>query len=181
MPRYAAAGLAVEPVRSVDVPVLMEMLGELAEYLRGRQNFVTTEEELNRALLSEPPVMEALLSRVDGHPAGFVTWFEEYKIFSGRRAMRIDYLYVRPEFRNRPLAMLMLMYALQVAKTRGYRYVEGVVLDWNTPARRMYQALRARELDTRIFSLDLGSLNLTKYARGAYNRGDSAASGALTS
>ena len=165
MPRYASAGLAVEPVQPDDIPALMEMLGELAEFLRGSPNFVTTADELDRALFSESPAMEAIVSRVDGQPAGFVNWFEEYKIFSGRRAMRVDYLYVRPEFRTRPVAMLMLMYALQVAKYRGYRYVEGVVLDWNTPARRMYQSLKARELDTRIFSLDLASLNLAKYGR----------------
>jgi GNAT superfamily N-acetyltransferase len=165
MPRYASAGLAVEPIQSSDIPALMEMLGELAEFLRGAPNFVTTAEELERALCSDSPTMEAIISRVDGRPAGFVNWFEDYRLFSGRRAMRIDYLYVRPEFRTRPLAMLMLMYALQVAKQRGYRYLEGVVLDWNTPARRMYQSLKAKEQDTRVFSLDLGTLGLSKYGR----------------
>jgi GNAT superfamily N-acetyltransferase len=116
--------------------------------------------------------MEAIVGRVNGEAAGFVTWFEEYRIFSGRRAMRMDYLYVRPAFRTRPLAMLMLMYALQVAKRRGYRYVEGQVLDWNAPARRMYQALKARELDTRIFSLDLASLDIAKYARASHPVGE---------
>jgi ribosomal protein S18 acetylase RimI-like enzyme len=154
-PRFSAAGLAIEPVRSDDIPALMEMMGELADFLDGRLNFVTTAEELQTVLFSDPPAMEMILGRQDGEVAGFVNWFEDYKVFSGRRAMRVDYLYVRPKFRTRPLAIAMLVYLLRLAKARGYRYLEGSVLDRNTQARKMYKALKAKELEMRTYHLDL--------------------------
>ena len=75
MPRYSAAGLAIEPVEPGDIPAFMEMLGEMAEFLRGSKNFVTTPEELSQALFSSPPVMEAIIGRQEGEVAGFVNWY----------------------------------------------------------------------------------------------------------
>ena len=162
-PRFSAAGMSIDPITTEDVPAFMEMMGELADFLNGSQNFVTTPEELKRVLFSDPPGMEVIVGRQDGEVAGFVNWFEDYKMFSGRRSMRVDYLYVRPKFRTRPLAIGMLVYLLRLAKARGYRYLEGAVLDRNAPARKMYKALKARELEMRTYNLDLDQVDLTAF------------------
>jgi GNAT superfamily N-acetyltransferase len=159
MPHFSAAGLEIAPVEAADIPAFMELLGEMAEFMQGSHNYITTPEELSRALFSTPPVLEAIIGRVEGQVAGFVTLYEGYKVFSGRRAMRVDYLYVRPRFRTRPLAIAMLVYLLRVAKTRGYRYLEGEVVDWNLPAKKMYTALNAQEVPSRNYNLDLTTVD----------------------
>jgi GNAT superfamily N-acetyltransferase len=167
IPGFSAAGLAIDPIAPDDIPAFMEMLGEMAEFLHGSHNFVTTPEELNSVLFSTPPKMEAIIGRIEGQAAGFVTFFENYKVFSGRRCMRIDYLYVRPAFRTRPLAIAMMVYLLRVARARGYRYLEGEVLDWNLPARKMYEAFNAQEVPSRNLSLDLTTVDWSLFGRQA--------------
>ena len=130
------------------MPVLMEMLGELADFLRLPQHFVNTPENLGSALFESPRGMEAVIVRYHGEVAGFASWLEKYRPFSGQSAMWVDYIYVRPAYRRFPLAVAMLIYMMGIAKARNYKYVQGAVLEWNTAARKMYGVFEARSLRT---------------------------------
>jgi GNAT superfamily N-acetyltransferase len=161
-PRYVSAGLSIDPLRPDDLPVFMEMMGELAVALGARGWFINPEENLHAALFSEPPRMEAILVRYKDEPAGFASWFETYEVLSGRLVMWFDYFYTRPQFRTRPIMPAMLLYLLKLAKDRKYLYVEGTVQEWNKEALTLYQLLKAEEVEHRLFRLDVSQIHLPR-------------------
>lgn len=164
-PSYSAAGLSIEPVRPDDVPDLLAMVGEIAEHLGASENFFNTADNLSQALFATPPLVEAVIARHEGRTAGFALWLEKYRVFSGRKMLWLDYLYVRPEYRRMPLGIGLLVYVLNLARARDYIAIQGTVLDANETARNLYAILKIEELNTRTFNLTLSKVNWSLLGR----------------
>jgi GNAT superfamily N-acetyltransferase len=156
---------AVEPATPEDIPSLLEMLGEVAEFLGVAGSFTNTQESLGRALFGTPSTCEAMVARDAGRPAGFALWSEFYRPFSGRPALWLDYIYVRPEFRRKPLAMAMLVKVLALARERGYVSIYGLVFEWNEAARTLYALLHVEELDVRLFNFRLDAVDWSRFGQ----------------
>jgi GNAT superfamily N-acetyltransferase len=148
----------VQPAAPADVPVLLEMLSEMAESIGALRNFTNTPERLTDALFGASPACEIAVARDEGRTAGFAAWLELYRPFSGGKALWLDYIYVRPESRGRPLAMAMLGHILALAKQRDYVAIFGLVLESN-PAQNIYSLLGAEEEAARFYSLYLSKVN----------------------
>ncbi len=162
---FSAAGLSIHAPMVDDIPSLMEMIAELAMFLKVPQNFYNTPENLERALLGEAPRLEAIVATFNDDPAGFATWGLDYRLFSGKQAMQLDYIYVKPEFRGKPVAIAMLVYLLSLAKRRDYLYIHGAVLNSNQGALNLYAGLKMKELDARAFKLDLEDVDWSLFQR----------------
>ena len=67
-----------DPAEPSDVPEILKMIRELAEFERLAHECVGTENELMESLFSERPVAAALVARVDGQVAGFALYFHSY-------------------------------------------------------------------------------------------------------
>ena len=83
-----------------DVPLVLGLIRELAEYERLADQVVATEELLERHLFSERPAAEALIAEVDGEAVGFALFFTTFSTFVGRPGIWLEDLYVRPEQRR---------------------------------------------------------------------------------
>jgi GNAT superfamily N-acetyltransferase len=141
-----------------DIPGLLEMIRGLAEY-EGLSHIVEcTPERLRSALFGERPSVEALIARPVNRgcaaAAGFALYFQNFSTFLGRRGLYLEDLYVRPEFRGQGCATAMLSKLARIAHDRGCGRFEWSVLDWNAPAKRLYERLGAEILpDWRIVRL----------------------------
>ena len=69
-----------------DVPLILSLINELAEYEKLRHESVATEASIHQALFGTTPRAEAIIARFDGEPAGFALFFIISRPFSASRA-----------------------------------------------------------------------------------------------
>lgn len=126
-----------------DVPLILTLIKELAEYERLSHEVVATEEVLRDSLFGEWRVAEALLGYLEDDPAGFALFFHTFSTFLGKPGIYLEDLYVRPEFRGAGVGRALLVHLAKLAKERGCGRLEWSVLDWNEPAIGFYREIGA--------------------------------------
>lgn len=130
-----------------DVPLILALIRELAEYER-EPDAVEADEALLAANLFGPhPGAEVVMADVDGEPAGFALFFHNFSTWLGRRGLYLEDLFVRPRFRGRGVGQVLMAYLAKLAIERGCGRFEWSVLDWNTPAIEFYRRLGAVGMD----------------------------------
>ncbi|MDQ3555381.1 MAG: GNAT family N-acetyltransferase, partial [Gemmatimonadota bacterium] len=90
----------IAPATEADVPLLLDMIRELAAYERLADQVVATESGLREALFRVSASVEAVIARGEGEPLGFALFFHNFSTFLGRRGLYLEDLYVRPEARG---------------------------------------------------------------------------------
>jgi GNAT superfamily N-acetyltransferase len=143
--------LSIRPAAAADVPRIIELIRELAEYERAGPGAVeVTTEGLTSHLFGEQPRVFCLLATDDETAAdvvGFALWFVNYSTWLGRPGIYLEDLFVRPTARGRGLGRQLLTELARIAVDRDYGRLEWAVLDWNAPAIGFYRALGAEALE----------------------------------
>jgi GNAT superfamily N-acetyltransferase len=137
----------IRPAQPADVPVIHHLIRDLASYEKALPEVTSTEDDLRRALLAEPPAVFAHVAEHDGQVAGFALWFLSFSTWEGRHGIYLEDLYVRPDVRRLGLGRALLAELARICVARGYARLEWSVLDWNSPARAFYASLGAAEMD----------------------------------
>ena len=137
----------IAPTTPDDVPVLLELIRELARFEKLEHEVEATVETLTASLFGPQPAAGALLARVDGQPVGYAIYFFTFSTFVGRAGIWLEDVYVRPEFRARGLGMRLIKEVARVGVERNCGRYEWVALDWNEKALEIYRKLGARTMD----------------------------------
>lgn len=139
------------PIREAmpsDVPEILAMIHELAEYEKAPHEVVATPGLLREALFAPDPAVYALIAEdEDGLVVGFALWFRNFSTWLGRHGVYLEDLYVRPSHRGHGYGKALLQALARVAVERGYGRFEWWVLDWNTPAIEFYRSIGAEPMD----------------------------------
>lgn len=131
-----------------DVPVIHEMVRELADYEKALQEVRATEEQLREALFGEHPAAFAHIAETDdGQVAGFALWFLNFSTWRGVHGIYLEDLYVRPHLRGGGHGRALLAELARICAERGYERLEWAVLNWNAPSIAFYESLGARPQD----------------------------------
>jgi GNAT superfamily N-acetyltransferase len=134
--------LEIRAATEDDVPLILSLIKELAEYERLSHEVVATEEALRDSHFGER-VAEALLGYLEDDPAGFALFFHTFSTFLGKPGIYLEDLYVRPEFRGAGVGRALLVHLAGLARERGCGRLEWSVLDWNEPAIGFYKGIGA--------------------------------------
>ena len=137
----------IKPATSADVPIILRLIRELAEYERAPQDAVATEPQLHEVLFGEKPSAEVLLAYEGDEPIGFAVYFFNFSTWLGRPGLYLEDLFVRPELRGKGYGRALLTRLAQIAQDRGCGRMEWAVLDWNEPAIQFYKKLRAAPME----------------------------------
>ena len=97
---YVGPTIALDAAAEDDLGLVVDLVGELAEYEQRRHEVLLDTADLSEALFGPRRLCDALIARVDGQPAGFAIWFFSFSTFRGRPNLYIEDLYVRPAFRR---------------------------------------------------------------------------------
>lgn len=136
------------------VPLILQMIRDLAEYERMSDQVVATEAGLHEVLFGPSPQAEVLIAYADDRPAGFALFFHNFSTFVGRRGLYLEDLFVKPEFRGLGVGRRLLTELARIAVQRNCGRFEWSVLDWNEPAIGFYRKLGAEMMkEWRIFRL----------------------------
>jgi GNAT superfamily N-acetyltransferase len=141
------AGFEIRPARVEDVPVILELIRDLATYERAPQEVVATEEQLVDVLFGKHPAAEVLLGFEGELPVGFALFFHNFSTWLGRPGLYLEDLFVKPEKRGKGYGRALLVELAKIARDRGCGRMEWAVLDWNEPATKFYHGLGAKPMD----------------------------------
>ncbi|TXS57747.1 GNAT family N-acetyltransferase [Streptomyces sp. t39] len=143
-----------------DVPVIHEMVRELADYEKALDEVRATEDDLREALFGERPAAFAHIAETDdGEVAGFALWFLNFSTWRGVHGIYLEDLYVRPEVRGGGHGRALLTELARICVARGYERLEWSVLDWNAPSIAFYESLGAKPQDEwTVYRLTDGAL-----------------------
>jgi len=138
---------AIRFATPADVPVILQLVRELAIYERALDKVVATEALLHEAMFAASPAAEALIAELDGQPVGLALFFHNFSTWTGWRGLYLEDLYVTPEARGAGLGKALLKRLAAIAVERGCARFEWQVLTWNTPAIDFYRAMGAELME----------------------------------
>jgi GNAT superfamily N-acetyltransferase len=129
-----------------DAAVILSLIKELAQYEHLSHEVEATAEDIRRSLFGDRPVAEALIGEYQGVPVSFALFFYNFSTFVGKPGIYLEDLYVKPEYRSNGFGRRMLAHIARLAQERNCGRFEWSVLDWNKPAIRTYDRLKARPM-----------------------------------
>ncbi|SNS03636.1 L-amino acid N-acyltransferase YncA [Geodermatophilus pulveris] len=139
--------MSVRPARADDVPAIVALVRELAEYEQAPDEARMTEAQLHGALFGEAPALFGHVAVVGDDVVGVALWFRNFSTWRGTHGLYLEDLYVQPAHRGRGLGRELLRALAEVCVQRGYSRLEWSVLDWNTPSIDFYRAAGAVPMD----------------------------------
>jgi GNAT superfamily N-acetyltransferase len=136
----------IRAARPGDEAVLLEMIGELAEYERLEHELRATEQQLGDALFSQHPAAEALIAEQGSETVGYALFFPTFSTFLAIQGVWLEDLFVRPLHRGAGVGRALLSAVAARVRAGGGARLEWAALDWNEPALGFYRRLGARAM-----------------------------------
>ena len=133
----------IRPVAPGDIPAVVGLVHELAEYERAPELCTLTEEQLRSALFEGSPSLFGHVARVGEDVVGCALWFLNFSTWRGVHGIYLEDLYVQPSHRGGGIGRALLTELAAECVRRGYARLEWAVLDWNEPAIGFYRSLGA--------------------------------------
>jgi len=141
----------LRPAEPRDVPAIVALIVELAEFEQLAHLVRATPEKLLPQLFGDKPVAECVVAEVAGDPAtaqageivAFALYFSNFSTFLAQPGLYLEDLYVRPPYRGSGLGRALLRHLGRLAVARGCGRFEWSVLDWNVDAIGFYQRMGA--------------------------------------
>ncbi len=147
MSEKAATEFRIRTATAEDIPLVLALVRELAEYERLSHLVTATETRLRESLFGQHPGAEVVLGFSGDTPAGFAVYLHNFSTFLGVKGLWLEDLYIRPELRRHGYGRALLLHVARVARMRGCGRFEWAALDWNETAIRFYKSLGAVALD----------------------------------
>ena len=155
--------ITIASVVPAEVPLLLELIRELARFEKLEHEVETTPGLLHQALFGPQPAAGALLARCDGEVAGYAIYFFTFSSFVGRAGIWLEDVYVRPPFRKRGVGRGLIEAVARIGAERGCGRFEWTALDWNERALEIYRGLGARVMQEWVL-LRLNAAELRRLA-----------------
>ncbi|HDS07803.1 MAG TPA: GNAT family N-acetyltransferase [Bacteroides sp.] len=145
-------GFFIRQAQPEDVPLVLELIGRLAEYERLSHMLVATETGLEKYLFGPEKVAEVILGYHGEVPVGYALYFYNFSTFLCRPGLYLEDIFVLGEYRGRGFGKAMLAYLARLAVEKDCGRMEWVVLDWNEPSIRFYKSMGAELMDEWIIN-----------------------------
>ena len=139
--------MTVRPIRPDDVPAVVALVRELADYERALHEVRLTDGQLTDCLFGGSPALFGHVAEDDGQVVGMALWFLNFSTWRGTHGIYLEDLYVQPGHRGHGIGKELLRTLAAVCVERGYSRLEWSVLDWNTPSIDFYKAAGAVPMD----------------------------------
>ncbi|MBS0209908.1 MAG: GNAT family N-acetyltransferase [Planctomycetes bacterium] len=142
-----SGAFTIRAARIEDCELLMQLIGQLAEFERLAHTVTATVDGLRAAMFGPRPAAEAVIAERAGEALGFALFFQTFSTFRGRVGFYLEDLFVREAFRGQGVGRALLLHLAREAHRRGAGRMEWAALDWNQRAIDFYTALGAEPLD----------------------------------
>ncbi len=126
-----------------DVPVMFELIKELALYEKAPEQVTNTVEQMYLDGFGENPIFGSIVAEVGGEVVGLALYYYRYSTWKGKR-LYLEDLIVSEKMRGKGLGEKLLEATIQQAKDDACTGVMWQVLDWNEPAINFYKKFGTR-------------------------------------
>jgi GNAT superfamily N-acetyltransferase len=152
----------IEAATERDLPAIVSLVQQLAEYERLADHMVATVDDFRAALFGPAPSVYALIAFVAEMPVGFALYFRTFSTFLGKPGLYLEDIFVEPQHRGKGIGSALLRQIARIAVEENYGRVEWSVLTWNQPSIDFYHRLGAVTMEEwRIFRLTGTALQTT--------------------
>ena len=134
----ANAAVRLRSAVPADIPVILELIRELAEFERDPDSAVATPDLMYDALFAPGAVANAVIAEADSETLGFALYFFNFSTWTGRRGLYLEDFYVRPAARGRGVGRQLFARLASIAQETGCARMDLSVLNWNVDAIRFY-------------------------------------------
>lgn len=135
--------IVIRSAEERDVPAIVRLTKELAEY-EHLSEFCTITEEMFSKLIFEEHSLSVLVAEQDGITVGIASYYF-YKIstFSGKKVLYLEDLYIVPEARGMGIGRKFIDELKKIARDHGCGKIEWKCLNWNEPSLAFYDRIGA--------------------------------------
>ena len=139
-------GFRIRKAGREDIPVVLELIKELAEYEKMSDDVVATPKLLEEWIFDKEKA-HVLLGEAEGEIVGMALYFYNFSTFLGRAGIYLEDLYVKPSMRGSGMGKALLTRLARIAVAEGCGRMEWSCLNWNTPSIGFYKSLGAVPMD----------------------------------
>lgn len=151
-PALAFMDTEIRRLDPADIPAVVALIREFADFEQLSKYCEVTEERLREALFGDDAVVEGLVALDRERIVGYALFFPNFWSFRGQRGFYLDDIYVAADYRGQRVGEAMLRRIAGIAASRGFERIDFMVLDWNKKAADFYSNLGAvRDDDERHF------------------------------
>jgi GNAT superfamily N-acetyltransferase len=134
---------------NLDVPTILGLIQELADYEKASSSVEATPDLLDRTLshydpsassFSEGYAKTLLITDPDGTIAGMGLYFYNYSTWTGVPGIYLEDLFVKPAYRKKGYGKAILKALAQEVVKVGGKRLEWSCLTWNEPSLQFYQS-----------------------------------------
>lgn len=137
--------MKIKEITQTDIPILLELIKELAHYEKLLDQVSADEEQLTQWITHERKA-NALLLEYNQTNVGFVLYFNNFSTFLGKPGIYLEDIYIQEDYRNKGFGKQVFKYLANECIQKGYGRLEWSVLNWNEPSIQFYQKLGAQPM-----------------------------------
>lgn len=130
--------VVVRPAIKGDMPVVLDLIRELAVFEKEPDAVELTSADLVRDGFGDDPQFNCFVADLDGKIVGMALLYFRYSTWKGR-TLHLEDLVVHERYRRKGVGTALFDQVMRYASQTGVRRVNWVVLDWNTDAIAFYK------------------------------------------
>lgn len=134
----------IRPGIRSDIPAVMRLVRELAEYERAADEVSNSEEQMLRDGFGEHPAFGFYVAEVEGMVVGIALFYTRYSTWKGR-CLYLEDIVVTDKFRALGIGRSLFLRCVQHASDHHFAAINWQVLDWNAPAINFYDKFKAEK------------------------------------
>jgi GNAT superfamily N-acetyltransferase len=147
-------GFVIERVREQTFRDFLFLLERLAEYEHLNPPDIDAWERFKADMFGNPPKFEGYLGRLGEVSVGYVTFCFSYSTFLAKPTLFLEDIFVLEQHRGKGFGRLLFDFCRNEARIRGCGRMDWIVLEWNEPAIRFYEAIGAKRPGWQMFRLE---------------------------
>jgi predicted N-acetyltransferase YhbS len=153
----------IRPGQPQDVPQVMQLVRELAEYERAPHEVTNTESEMLKDGFGENAMFGLFVAEMNGDIVGIALHYVRYSTWKGRM-LYLEDIVVKETLRGQGIGAELFEACLKLCIKKNYAGMTWQVLDWNEPALNFYRkynaALDPEWTNGKMLLADIQQMNL---------------------
>lgn len=138
--------LVIREAHKDDIPVIINLIKELALYEKLSDEVIADEQLLNQNLFVKKYAY-VLIAEYDKIPVGYALYFFNFSTFVGKPGIYLEDIFVKSEYRGKGIGKELFNELKFLAKEKNCGRIEWSVLKWNKPSIDFYLSLGAKPMD----------------------------------
>jgi ribosomal protein S18 acetylase RimI-like enzyme len=131
--------ISIRKATSNDVPAILELMREFAEFEYLLEYLEVTEENLHEVLFGENAFVSSLVALDDEKAVAYAIFYPHFSSFRGQKSVYLEDIYISENYRKYGLGEKMLKEIASFGRGFGAVRMDFQVLKWNAPAIKFYE------------------------------------------